>query len=212
MRHFLTLSLTCCVCAAQSISLGVMGGGRLTADVASPTMSESRFYAVGPMIEFGLPAGFGIEFDALYHREGYLCSCGGPGLFYSGRGNSWEFPLLLRYQLPVSKVRPFVQAGAAVRYVSGTVTDTAYLIQNLYLYTPYSYSRSGAWAGGGFVVGGGFRFELGRMRVSPEIRYTHWGSPIVYEPNFYPSDNQPLQSSQNQVDLLVDLSWILNRR
>lgn len=33
---------------------------------------ESRLYEVGPAVEIGLPRGISVEFDALYHRQGFF--------------------------------------------------------------------------------------------------------------------------------------------
>jgi len=46
-------------CLGQSVSIGVKAGGRLTDDMSSigSATSESKRYIVGPMVEFGLPAG-----------------------------------------------------------------------------------------------------------------------------------------------------------
>jgi|HubBroStandDraft_6_1064221.scaffolds.fasta_scaffold85748_1 hypothetical protein len=66
VRYLFIVFLTCCACAAQSITVG----GRLTDDVStfpSPGLDglnigsafrlESRFYDVGPMIDIGLTHG-----------------------------------------------------------------------------------------------------------------------------------------------------------
>src|SRR5258708_15583680 len=72
MRYFLMLGTICGACVGQSISIGVMGGGRPTDDVTCCAATpESRRYVVCPMVELGLPLGFAVEFDALYHRHRY---------------------------------------------------------------------------------------------------------------------------------------------
>jgi hypothetical protein len=85
VRHLFIVFLTCCACATQSITVGVISGGRLTDDVLTfpaPVANsvgaqaafrlQSRFYDVGPMIELRLNPGFAVEFDALYHRKGFF--------------------------------------------------------------------------------------------------------------------------------------------
>ncbi len=73
----------------------------------------SKRYVVGPALDIGLPLGFGVEVDALYRREGFQTSFGNA--FYSAssqeRANSWEFPILLKYRLPVPVIKPFVEVG-----------------------------------------------------------------------------------------------------
>src|ERR1700691_4429097 len=86
------------VCYCQSLVFGLAGGARLTNDTEAPAMGESKRYIVGPMIELGLPLGFAVEADALYSREGYYFAFNGA-LVQST--NSWAFPLLLKYRLPV---------------------------------------------------------------------------------------------------------------
>jgi hypothetical protein len=78
------------------------------------------------MIELGLPFGFAIEFNALYHRNGYLIghSNFAGSVIESERANSWGFPILLKYKLPVSKVKPFVEVGLAPRSISGTISES----------------------------------------------------------------------------------------
>jgi hypothetical protein len=56
----------------------------------------------------------------------------------------------------------------------------------------------------GVVVGGGLRLKAGLVRIAPEVRYTRWGG--------RPIDDQGsrgffVQSRQNQVDLLVGLTF-----
>lgn len=139
MRCLLVVFLTCCACAAQSITVGAIGGGRLTDDVStypSPGLNgvstgsafrlESRFYDVGPMIEIGLTRGFAVEFDALYHRQGFFSTFDHDTDYSTNRerDNSWEFPLLLKYSLRFPVLHPFVEAGVAPRTISGRVAGT----------------------------------------------------------------------------------------
>jgi hypothetical protein len=136
VAYLFILFLTCCACAAQSIAVGAVGGGRLTDDVStfpaaglngvnlgSAFQLESRFYDVGPMIELGITHGFAVEFDALYHRQGFYSTFAHDTVYYFSRerDNSWEFPLLLKYQLRIPAVHPFVEAGVAPRTMSGRV-------------------------------------------------------------------------------------------
>jgi hypothetical protein len=125
VRSLLVVFLTCYGCAAQSIAVGVIGGGRLTDDVSlfpSPEANvagaeaafklESRFYDVGPMIEIGITHGFAVEFDALYHRQGFFSAFYHDTAYYTSRerDNSWEFPLLLKYKLAIFGPSSFCQS------------------------------------------------------------------------------------------------------
>jgi hypothetical protein len=214
--------LTCCACAAQSIAVGAVGGGRITGDVltfpspgadsagvASAFRLESRFYDVGPTIEVGLTHGLAMEFDAVYHRQGLFDTFYHDTLYSTSRerDNTWEFPLLLKYKLRFSALNPFVEAGLAPRTISGRVAYTEQLSLNTPATTPplgpsvpISYSPSV-----GFVAGGGLQFNLRHLRLAPQVRYTRWGTAPV-EGLFY-SLGSNYSSNQNQVDLLVGISW-----
>jgi hypothetical protein len=56
----------------------------------------------------------------------------------------------------------------------------------------------------GLVIGGGVQVGIGRLRLSPGVRYTHWNNtPITGTFGNGPS----WQSTQNQVDILVGIEW-----
>lgn len=111
MSHFLLIFITCCACSGQSLTIGVVGGARATNDVSTfVSMPESRRYIVGPSVELSLPHNLSIEVDALYHRLGYRYVAppiiGLSGIYNeSERANSWEFPIVLKYKLPIPVVR-----------------------------------------------------------------------------------------------------------
>jgi hypothetical protein len=197
------------VCFGQTtISIGVIGGARVNDDLTggASDASVSKRYVVGPAFDIGLPLGFGVEVDALYRREGFQSSFEnpGPGIYSSGayeeRANSWEFPMLLKYRLPVPLVKPFAEVGYAPRVIDGTITN--------YFYSSTSTSISTSsehWPDSqGLVIGGGVQFAIGRLRLSPAVRYTHWNNTpimgtLVNGPGF--------ESTQNQVDILVGIEW-----
>ena len=198
--------LTCCYCVAQSVTVGVIGGGRLTNDVTSPTTPESRFYDVGATVELGLPHHLAVEVDAIYHRQGYLGGTGNTfgSITESERANSLEFPILLKYKLPL---KAFVEAGVAPRAIFGTVTDSSYYLNAFASQlTSSTFSSKTKWPGSlGVVSGGGIQIGIGRLRLTPEVRYTWWTSRPINE--FTMTDGQSLQSSRNQVDVLLGISW-----
>lgn len=200
--------LTSSLCIAQSVTIGIKGGIRATGDVTGDATSESKRYIVGPMIEAGLPLGFSVEFDALYHRHGYRTAFANfaGSTFSRERANSWEFPILLKYRLPFPLVKPYVAGGYAPRTIHGSI-DTAGFTVNLQngQATFGSGSMKTGWgASGGPVAAIGVQLNLGPVRLSPEFRYTHWnGATIgVVGPQGY-----AFQSAQNQVDLLLGIGW-----
>lgn len=201
--------LTTASCFAQSVSIGVKGGVRATDDLTGfSATSESKRYVVGPMAELGLPLGFGLEVDALYRAEGYRTAFGNfAGSFTAReRANSWEFPLLLTYKPAAPVVRPYVEAGIAPRTLSGHEDFNSISINLQTGQQTFSRSRmSTNWDNSvGVVVGGGIRLGLGRLGIAPELRYTRWTSTPI---NVSGPQGYFFQSAQNQIDILVGLTW-----
>lgn len=208
VRYLSILLLTCCNCIGQSITLGALGGGRVTGDVTYSAIPESRWYVAGPEIEVGLPNGFAVEFDALYHRNRYIW---GSGNFLGGftqlqRGNDWQFPILAKYYLRLPMVKPFALAGMAPRSVTGTIYEYGDSINgNTGAVTPFSETMKTNWSPTlGFVAGGGIRVSLGRLQLSPQVRYTRWLSTSINTNSYL---DQGFMSAQNQLDVLVGIGW-----
>jgi hypothetical protein len=225
LRFPLIFFLTCCTCGAQSITIGVVGGGRVTDDVVgfhtpeSNVISgvpafrpESRFYLVGPAIEVGLPHRFSLEFDALYHRQGFFCTFYDRGAFiyhtYGERDNVWEFPVLLKYRLRGRAMNPFVEMGVTPRTMRGRITDIS---QDAFsgLGPPSSSTYATSYSPTvGFVSGGGIEFHVGHISLAPQVRYTRWFATPVWG-----ADGSRIggifSSNLNQLDLLVGINWKL---
>ena len=182
---FTLLSFTSGPLQAQLLSVGVKGGVPFTDAVEGSfgNRSEARRYTVGPMVEVRLPFSLGVEFNALYKRTGYSTVDSAFGITSIGqvRANSWEFPLLLKYYLPVRlpSARPFIEIGYVARHLDvvkatesifgrdtiggNPVNQTIALNRSFLLRDNPTH---------GVAVGGGLRFRAGRLRIAPEIRYT----------------------------------------
>ena len=222
--RYLLFVLTCCICDAQSIAIGGIGGARVTDDVLSfntpeanvvsgvPAFRlESRFYVAGPTIEIGLPHFLSVEFDALYHRQRFFHTFY-HDTFYttsSERDNTWEFPFLLKYKLRSLAVDPFVEAGVAPRIMTGRVTGT--FQTDLITLSPPSTSTSAASYSPsvGFVGGGGLQFHRGHLRIAPQVRYTRWLTMPVS--GVAGGISGTFSSNFNQADVLVGISWSLRQ-
>jgi hypothetical protein len=116
----------CTALLAQPLSFGVKGGVPLTDfvdTVSGPSASVSsatRRYIVGATVELKLPAGFGVEFDALYRRFDYNSTVTLLNVVSARTtGNDWEFPLLLKKRFLPGPVHPFIGAGVAFSKLSG---------------------------------------------------------------------------------------------
>jgi hypothetical protein len=195
-------------CFGQEVSVGVIGGAMATDDLTGAgATSVSKRYVVGPTVEIGLPLRLEVEVDALYRREGYQTSFSGQlsTIFADERANSWEFPILLKYRFPSPVARPFLEAGYAPRVIHGSISSNG--TDDFAPTGPQYYaSRAGTnWPlSHGIVVGGGVRFAIGRLHLSPELRYTRWSNSAIsgsYD------DGPSWQSTQNQVDVLLGVAW-----
>lgn len=192
--------LAVAICAsAQAVSFGVRGGlpfTNLFGAVSNPGEtfeSSSTQFVVGPTVELHLPLGLGVEVDALYrhfHDNAAVTVSNVATAFSSS--SAWEFPLLLKYRLPGPFVRPFLDAGVAFDYVSGSRELANFL-------TGASSNTSAT--NEGFVAGAGIELRLPVIRLSPEIRYTRWGSVNI------PDLNGFLHANPNQVEFLVGVTF-----
>jgi hypothetical protein len=163
---------------------------------------------VGPSVDLSLPGSFAIEVDALYRRQGYqaLLNLGSPEqntvTNERERANSWEFPILLKYKLPAPVIKPFVEAGVAPRRITGTIAASiesfSPVTSPFTTFTSTNFARNSA----GVVVGGGVQISLGRLRILPEARYTHWASAPA-------NGFAEVSTSQQQVDLAIGIGWKL---
>jgi hypothetical protein len=196
------------ILSAQPFSVGVKGGVPLTGDLDTYyAISESRRYTVGPMVTAGLPLGFRLEFDALYRRVGFRTDFSdtfGDSFAERDRGNSWEFPILVRRALWRGV---YAGIGYAPRAINGsgqvnsiTVTSISPVIKT-YSERPIP----GSWSTThGVVSAVGIEKRWGPLHIAPEVRYTRWNRPAV---EVFGSRGFSIQSSQNQVDLLVGIRF-----
>lgn len=196
---------------AGPFSLGVKAGVPLTdfmETVQSPRFgfnSNTQRYIVGATAELHLPAGLGIELDALYRRLNYEGSGSLVDVFTNNRttGNAWEFPLLLKYRFPGLIIHPYVTAGVAWDTVTGltqTITRTV-LPSGLTSTTTRSPEELQHSTTTGFVAGAGVDIKALILRISPEIRYTRWGS------QHFTDVNGLLRSNQNQAEFLLGITF-----
>jgi opacity protein-like surface antigen len=204
---------------AQPVTFGVRAGEPLT-DFASTVQSalgsgnnvslNQRPYVLGPTVELRLPAGLGIELDALYRRQNYsgtvVTTSYPPATqtttISSTSADAWEFPLLLKYRFGPKIVRPYVDAGfawdtltglkQALRQTVATITNSSTTS------TPADLNKKGA---SGFVIGAGVDIHAVLVHISPEVRYTHWNSAHFSNPAGL------VESNQNQAEFLVGITF-----
>jgi opacity protein-like surface antigen len=201
MKAYLLLLLAPLALEAQPISIGIKGGVPITDALETfqgnnaSYVTNTHRYLVGGTIQLNLPLRFSIEADGLYKRLGYQFEqFGGPGSPVTTRtvADVWEFPVLGKFAIWPGPIRPFVDAGASWRHIanieqaggSGTVLE---LNKDTTV---------------GFVAGGGVEFKFGIMRLTPEFRYTHWGSENLHDPV-----NSLLRTNLNQGDFILGLTF-----
>ena len=191
MKLSLLLLCACSVALAQPIGAGVKVGLPLTDflnTVNGQTSSTTNRYLVGPMIELRLPAGLGVEFNALYRHFDYTNVVGSTvnAVTSTGSSGAWEFPLVAKYKFHSHIVRPYVEAGVAWDTLSG--------VTNAVGITSQKNTVMGA------VLGGGIDIHPIFIHISPEIRYTRWTSQHFNVSGI-------LHSNQDQVEFLVGITF-----
>ena len=184
------LSLSFCSSAdAQFFSIGIKGGVPLTDAYQSvrtgnfSATAYDRRYIIGPMAEVHLPFHLGVEVDALYRRNGLQASSLRPFAVAVSivHINDWQFPILGKWEPGSGPIRPFVDAGVTYRHISSILSPVL---------GPSDPNTAGV------TFGGGVELKLLILRISPEIRYTHWGSRAF-----------PAIGNTNQADFLVGLTF-----
>lgn len=176
---------------SQPFTAGIKVGLPLTdfLNTVNGTASTStNRYIVGPMVELRLPAGLGIEFNALYRHFDYTDIVGSTANAVTSTGSSgaWEFPLVAKYKFPSRIVRPYLEAGVAWDTLMGLTTTAGITSQKSTVM--------------GAVIGGGLDIHAIILHVSPELRYTRWTSQHFNVAGV-------LHSNQDQVEFLVGITF-----
>jgi hypothetical protein len=196
------LALFAQFCFAESpFIIGVRGGVPLgdviqTVQSGSNISSATNRYVVGPTLGIRLPAGFSVAGDALFTHVTLSATSASAGSI-SASASSWEFPVLLRYTIGREGIAPFVGAGVSVRHLSD--------FGNIGPFLTNSSSNTGNVVGSaavGFALDGGLQFHAGFLHISPEIRYTHWGSN-----NIAAAFQNVIRTNDNEGQILVGLTF-----
>ncbi len=184
--------------AAGPLIIGVRGGVPLTDIVDSVSEQNvhtaTKDYVVGPTLGIRLPAGFSVVGDVLYQRLDVDVTSSELQVF-SVTANAWQFPIMLKFSAS-GAVAPFVGAGVSVRHL-GDFGDIGDYITGSSGGDVVEHNNTV-----GFVIGGGLHFKAGPLQISPEIRYTRWGSD-----NIAGGFRQFLESNKNDAQVLVGLTF-----
>jgi len=209
MKLSLLLCAAAVSAAAQPVSVGLKVGVPVTDALETFQGNQSAYvtnthrYLFGPTVQLNLPFRFSVEVDALYKRLGYEYNqFAGPGSPTTTRtvANSWEFPVLGKYAVFGGPLRPFVDAGANFRHISGVdQVRSALGAVNVNVNPVPEFNKDNDI---GFVFGGGVEVKFGVMRITPEFRYTRWGSE-----NFTDPIRALLRTNKNQGDFMIGLTF-----
>ncbi len=195
MRLFLLLfALAVNTFAAGPVTFGVRGGVPFNvADSLASRLGASSttvHLEVGPTAGVRLPLGLAVEGDALFRRR--TLNLGSFAGFNAGaHADSWQFPVMLKFTPGRQAISPVFGAGATVRHINNFSAVPAFLF-------------SGATSANtvGFVAGGGVRFRVGPLNITPEVRYTHWRGG-----SFSQSVLNLLPLSREEASILVGLTF-----
>ena len=193
--------------SGQRLYWGVIGGTGLTNDfpryaASAPAdaygnpayhfehLPGSRSFIFGGLLEVQLTSSFAIEADVLHRplRDTSIFTqfpAGGPSVTTTNNylaSNTWEFPVMLKWNLPSplarGRVRPFLAGGAAFRT---SQDDSAVLPSQI-----------------GMTAGAGAAIHFGRLRVAPTMRYTRWDKEAQF----------PLYATKaDQIEFLTSVAW-----
>jgi hypothetical protein len=182
---------------AQHISVGIKAGvpltGLLRGRCCQEVPTQTRRYTIGPVVDIGLPLGFGVEFGALYKRfdqQSYAVTTTGyvnwddetgyaiqqtAGI--SAVGHSWEFPVAVQYHFFKSAIRPYVEGGVSLNRLSNVYSaqTTPYPPYPSSLQLPFTITPlRGSFTRVGPLFGMGVDVKLHRIHVTPGLRYTRY--------------------------------------
>lgn len=222
----LTVIFSMGIASAQRLSFGMKVGALVSEPFARTSIStvhqdlnyeRSAQYVPsnhrltwGPMMELRLPRSFAVEVSALYRRIDYISTTRvrdiKPGfipfdvtLRVDTKARNLDLPVLMKYRFSGQRVRPFIGAGGAARWVFGVSSRLPTSSGAL----PWDSSPPGlnrTWSGG-FVVAAGLEWRMSKLRIAPELRYFRWASP-----SFQDADGAWL-SPANQLDFLLSIAF-----
>jgi hypothetical protein len=206
MRHFiLPLFFAAALTAqAQRFSFGVKAGVPVTDalpyDNSPYSMVDTGRWTVGPTAEVRLFSHLSFEADALF--RGYRSQSSGGSYILAGGfvllnqavvsgffrqdTKEWDFPLLLKYRFQAGTMHPFVDAGLQYAHKSSDLTTSFSCLAGPDICAAagvaYSqHSSSSSVSSLGPAAGVGMEFKFGKVKISPEVRYTKLTRPNANE-------------------------------
>jgi hypothetical protein len=198
---------------AQGLSIGLKAGSVLNDDIVESSWgeSQSKRFLIGPVAEYRFTQGFALEGSFLYRRFGYASEQYGLPTYryYWIRANSLEVPIVLKRYFS-GTAQPFLSGGGVLRSLVGSIGHGQTLSYPDYALVkweekPHFESNPNV----GVTFGGGIQLRSGRVRFSPEIRYTRWITAPVNESG---TKGYELKSTDDQLSFLINLTFITSRK
>jgi hypothetical protein len=178
MKSILMFLFGCTLAAAQPISLQLKAGVPMTSVLDTVSAARTTVnhltnpYILGAGVELRLPAGFGVEFDALYRRFSYDANIFETVTSLNTSANNWQFPLLVKKRLSGGLARPFLGAGVNFNKITGLTQSVRTAVQQVTTSDPDELTHDSAV---GIVFAGGIEINALFLKITPEVRYTRWG-------------------------------------
>lgn len=203
MKYLGLLLISAGCLAAQPIGFGLKVGAPLTdalnaANGIGTLTNNATRLTIGPMVELRLPFGVGVEADLLYKRVDGTYSQ--PELSAGVTANSFEIPVLLKYRFGLPLVKPYIEAGPSFRKFVNVNHPLSCVLSSCSSSIQFASDKGGA----GLTFGAGVEVKLLLIRISPELRYTHWGSHAL---SVSALGTDILHANQNQAEFLVGISF-----
>lgn len=198
----------------QWLSVGIKCGLPITATsdavreewrYGAQTHFQMKRYALGPIVEIGLPFALRLQAEALFrHARQDLFFGPAPNAMLDQEGRRMsiqEVPLLLKRFWSARRLRPFAVAGSTLRRIEDFNID--FIRIPTFPGFPATRTRFSVSSGEpiryGLTAGGGLSWRLGPAFVEPEVRYTHWTA-------------RHWMTTTEQVDFLLGLRFPVWRR
>ncbi len=195
LRYFSVVALFAAGPAYSQYSFGVKAGVSMTdaytnnpiADGGSGHFNDR--YTAGLTAEYRFTTHFSLEADVLYRHSGFDAIGGFLANTPNGSVDVKDFqvPILVKYEVTLGRLQPFVDFGAAYRHLStsGRAAPELQDAQHADIAGP--------------VIGVGVAFKWRRVKISPELRYSGWSQTAF--------NNVAVTSNQNQGDFLVGFTF-----
>ena len=182
--------------------LGITAGLNLAdlRDDNAPDLSRRKGLMAGVSLIAPFQPTLAIQLEALYSMKGVMSSSGSSSSTL--KMSYVELPVLLRWEMPESDMKPFLLIGPEVSYqvacdidaVSGSSSQHV-TCKDLEAFG-FKVSKFDA----GLVLGAGLGFDLGGRLVTVGVRYDHGLRELV-------PDSDPPKSKNRVLSLVGSLEW-----